>query len=57
MNADKCSVLRFQRGNFDWKLLGILGWYYIDNMRISFEDHQRDLGVTVDVNLKFHRHI
>ena len=57
LNADKCSVLRFQRGNFDWRLLGILGWYYIDNSKIAFEANQRDLGVIVDENLKFHRHI
>ena len=57
MNVDKCAVLRFQRGDFDWHQLGILSKYYIGCSPIrSYNDH-RDLGVTVDITLKFHKHI
>ena len=57
MNVDKCSVMRFQRKFFDWDLLGVLGCYYIEDSPISFAADHKDLGVLVDNNLKFHKHI
>ena len=58
MNADKCAVMRFQRGDrIDWSSLGAYSSYYLDNVPIRFVESHCDLGVTVDSSLKFHLHI
>ena len=58
MNANKCVVMRFQRGNrVDWNSLGPLSQYYLDNTPIKFVESHTDLGITIDCSLKFHLHV
>ena len=57
LNTSKSAVIRFQRGNFDWKLLGPYSDYYIGNSKIKFVNSHSDLGITIDSSLRFHAHI
>ena len=56
-NTDKCAVLRFQRSYVDWTLLGPYSSYYINNIPIKFVQSYVDLGIMVDLSLRFHQHI
>ncbi|XP_076060290.1 uncharacterized protein LOC143036611 [Oratosquilla oratoria] len=55
-NLDKCAVLRCQRGSTDINL-GPQHHYIMDTTALSIETAHKDLGITVDCNLKFHTHI
>ncbi|XP_076061391.1 uncharacterized protein LOC143037159 [Oratosquilla oratoria] len=55
-NLDKCAVLRCQRGSTDINL-GPQHHYIMDTTALSIETTHKDLGITVDCNLKFHTHI
>ena len=54
LNASKCVVLRFGRGiNRE----STFNNYFINGSMLPFSHSCRDLGVLVDVDLKFHGHI
>ncbi|XP_076033694.1 uncharacterized protein LOC143020805 isoform X1 [Oratosquilla oratoria] len=55
-NLDKCAVLRCQRGSTDINL-GPQHHYIMDTTALSIETAHKDLGITVDCNLKFHTRI
>ena len=52
MNAKKCVVLRFARPCPNPTQAS----YFIEGIPIPSADHATDLGILVDVNLKFHGH-
>ena len=52
-NADKCVALRFARPSVGLDQPS----YFLDGKRIPVEVKAKDLGVLVDVKLKFHDHI
>ena len=53
MNPEKCVVLRFARPRANVSP----PQYFLDGQQIPHVDSHRDLGVTVDSQLKFHDHI
>ena len=57
MNLSKCVLLRFQRKSVDWSLMGISGHYLLDGMVIPSKEAAMDLGIMVDISLKFHQHV
>ena len=57
LNAEKCVVLRFQRGTVTWDDVGPLSTYTINGELINSVYSHKDLGVTVDTSLRFHLHI
>ena len=57
LNADKCVVLRFARGFAEWSEEDPLAQYYLSGIPLKFVQSHRDLGVVVDVKLKFHHHV
>ena len=57
MNSSKCVLLRFQRKSVDWSLLGISGHYLLDGMVTPLKEDAMDLGILVDISLKFHQHV
>lgn len=57
LNSDKCVVLRFKGTNKNWEALDPYSDYYIKNSQIKFVQTHADLGLTIDISLKFHDHI
>jgi hypothetical protein len=57
LNAEKCVVLRFQRGVVAWDCVRPLDAYRIGGSDLKFVQCHKDLGVSVDVSLRFHVHI
>lgn len=57
MNISKCAVLRFTRRPVDWTALPFSGQYFLNTSPIPIKDSAVDLGVTIDLSLKFHQHI
>jgi hypothetical protein len=57
LNQRKCVVMRFGGGNYDFSSVGVDGKYYLDGVQLEFVDSWRDLGVIVDVKLRFHEHV
>ena len=57
INKDKCFAIRFKSANFDLAEYGPFSYYHIDNHPIKFVSSAKDLGVLVDSDLKFHKHI
>lgn len=57
LNAEKCVVLRFQRGEVSWDGVIPLSRYNINGEHINIVSSHKDLGVTVDNTLRFHVHI
>jgi len=57
LNLSKCVVIRFTRRFIGSDLALAQSQYYIDNHVLEFVNSYRDLGVTVDCNLKFHCHV
>jgi hypothetical protein len=57
LNPDKCVVMRFNRGKFDWSTLEHAAHYSLGGNQLSFVDSHRDLGVVVDNKLKFNLHV
>ena len=57
LNAEKCVILRFQRGSVNWNAAGPLSVYTISGEPINIVNSHKDLGVVVDTSLKFHVHI
>ena len=57
LNAGKCVVLRFREGVVDWENVGALRRYTLNNLDLQATDSHRDLGVVIDVSLKFHEHV
>ncbi len=58
MNIQKCVAIRFQHGSsVNWDSLWAYSQYYLDNEPIKFVQSHVDLGVTIDVSLRFHDHI
>jgi hypothetical protein len=57
LNPSKCVVFRFRRRFAGWVGLGADAVYTLGGSRLEFVLAQRDLGVLVDVGLKFHGHI
>ena len=53
LNIDKCDVMRL-RGSVGIELTGN---YDIDGVPLNFVSSNRDLGVLVDVKLKFHDYV
>jgi hypothetical protein len=52
-NTDKCANVRFSRGLYP----DLATYFVISDSPILCKSSHRDLGVTVDSSLKFHRHI
>jgi hypothetical protein len=57
LNPEKCVVLRFSRGFAEWNDVDPLARYYLSGTPLEFVQSHRDLGVVVDVGLKFHHHV
>ena len=57
MNVDKCVLMRYQRGYIDWGQLAPYDSYFLGDQPIRCVDSHMDLGVRVDVGLRFHGHI
>lgn len=57
LNAEKCVILRFQRGSVNWNAAGPLSVYTVSGEPIKIVNNHKDLGVVVDTSLKFHIHI
>ena len=57
LNPDKCAVLRFYRGSFDWSSLGDAAVYSLNGTPIKIVTGHKDLGVFIDSKLRFHQHI
>ena len=53
INPNKCAVLRFTRPRAN----SLSPAYFLDGLQIPHVESHRDLGVTVDSDLKFHEHI
>ena len=51
LNVDKCKVMRFGRGNVGEAR------YLLNGTRLESVNVYRDLGVMVDVSLRFHHHV
>lgn len=46
-------MIRISRENFDWSAAGHAAHYSLSGKLLSFVDLRRDLGVIVDMKLKF----
>jgi hypothetical protein len=57
LNSEKCVVLRFARGFAEWTDENPLAQYFLNGIPLKFVQSHRDLGVVVDVKLKFHHHV
>ena len=57
LNIDKCFVMRFSRGKIYLDLDRGEGVYLLGGGWLSIVQSHRDLGVVVDSNLKFHKHV
>jgi hypothetical protein len=57
LNPGKCVVLRFRRRFVDWNINDAGPGYTLGGSRLEFVQVHRDLGVDVDVGLKFHGHV
>ena len=57
LNAEKCVVLRFQRGFVTWNDVDSLSRYNINGELIKIVNSHKNLGVTVNTSLRFHIHI
>jgi hypothetical protein len=58
MNIAKCVVMRFQRGNPDWgDRAPHDNGYFMRDVPMEFVESHSDLGITIDLSLKFHVHI
>ena len=56
-SVDKCAVLRFERGVTSWADVGTLANYYVNGAQLKFVEAHKDLGIMVDLSLRFHRHV
>ena len=48
LNIDKCVVMRFHRGGFDWTPLGPLALYHLMGVPLRIVESHKDLGIWVD---------
>ena len=55
LNPEKCVVLRFARGSSG--VATDFRPYYLNGRALRFVQSHRDLGVVVDVRMRFHQHV
>ena len=48
LNIDKCVVMRFHRGGFDWTPLGPLALYHLKGVPLRIVESHKDLGIWVE---------
>ena len=57
LNIDNCVFMRFSRKFYGWSEIGNNYEYNIGGVSLDVVKYSRDLGILVDVDLKFHHHV